>query len=482
MPFNRLFSQGSLTTEDDTPTPGEGASAADIETVQAQADDAEVQSQIVEAEAELAQAEDQADQTADVAMAVEELRIMAVSAHENGGITPELARSMRMSVEQMTLRLRGQPSQFTRTMPDMQCFGGTMSKRDAGSLQLESIADFAKSVWEGLKKMLKNIREKIKEVFYKYFGKAEAIVKRAKKVAELSSNTSDKTKTDADKKIEDESLAGHLCVGNKGDGSSISSGVRLLADTCKNAAAANDVVNKGCDKATDALEAAEDLDSKKLDEAKAAVEAISNDVKSAFGNIDNTHVDAYPGNKTLKAAETTGTDPAKTTAGVRFVSGSKITVKALVVAKGEEIRSIASAAEDIANSFIDARKSIEDSDKNYQKLEKAIDRLAKADGDDSSSSGGGTLDEKEAKELERIKAKEGRKETLSQQEIKDKAALEAKKGGAGGGSAAKKAAVEAVRAVMAGINAPAKNILTYGLQTAGYAVTYCEKSVAQYEK
>jgi hypothetical protein len=480
MPFNRLFSQGSLTTEDDTPTPGEGASASDIETVQAQADDAEVQAQIVETEAELAQAEDQADQTADVAMAVEELRIMAVSAHENGGITPELARSMRMSVEQMTLRLRGQPSQFTRTMPDMQCFGGTMSKRDAGSLQLESIADFAKSVWEGLKKMLKNIREKIKEVFYKYFGRAEAIVKRAKKVAELSSNTSDKTKADADKKIEDESLAGHLCVKNKGDGPSITGGVRTLADVCKKAAAANDVVNKSCDKATDALEAAEDLSAEKLTAAATAITGMSDAIANEFKSVSEED-SAFPGNKSFKKAEQT-TDPAKTVAGARFVSGSKITVKALDVAKGEDIRSIASAAEDIANSFIDARKSIEDSDKNYQKLEKAIDRLAKADGDDSSSSSGSALTPEEAKELDRIKEKIAKNQTPTKQELETKSRLEAKAGKSGGGSAAKKEAVAAVRAVMAGINAPAKNILTYGLQTAGYAVTYCEKSVVQYEK
>jgi hypothetical protein len=318
--------------------------------------------------------------------------------------------------------------------------------------------------------MLKNIREKIKEVFYKYFGKAESIIKRAKKVAEFSSNTSDKKKDGADKKIEDESLAAHLCSKNSGDSKSVAEGMKALSGVCAVASDANDVVNKGCDTAIDLLEAAEDLESEKLKAAMEAVKKIGDDVARKFQGKESTD-SIYPGNKNFALAERISeSSPEKTAAGARFVAGTKITVKALAVAEGGDIRTIASFAEDIAQAFIDSRKSIEASDKSYQKLEKAIDKLAKADEKDSKATTAATASTGETPTTSTTTSTTGSTGEQTTVTSEDN------------GTTSKQDAVKAARAVLGGINAPAKNILTYGLQTAGYAVTYCEKSVAQYEK
>lgn len=98
---------------------------------------------------------------------------------ENGGLTPMTAAAVRLGIEQWENKL-GLDSQIVASVEE---FGGTSSQLHATQVSIESAGDTLKKLWEGLKRLLAFISQKVKELGKTLTDGAFRLQQRALKVA-----------------------------------------------------------------------------------------------------------------------------------------------------------------------------------------------------------------------------------------------------------------------------------------------------------
>ena len=428
MTFGRLYGKfGALSIENDEVVGDQETAQEEIAAAEAQAEAAEAQAEIAQDEAEVAAVEEAAEEAADVAIAVENLKLLVKNAGENGGLDANGAALLKFGMEQAVLRLQGNPADFTRAIPSMESFGGIGSRRDATALSMESVKEFGKRVWDGLLNMLKKIREKMKEYFFKVLGSAERLKKRALALQERKGKMNDVRKNKDQKTISDATLAGRLVTGGATDVAAVTQGMKAVQKLASAASGVGQPMNK---KLETVIEKLDNLDT--VNEGATEFNAINTTLKDAFKDSVNA---SLPGNQKLLDVEISEVvDPNKIVASYRLGADKKEVKpkEELAILDTATISSFAVIAEDVANKFIDSRKIIEEGEKIYTKLEKAVKSAASSADDDEAQA-------------------ENRK-----------------------------AQINSIKASMTLVNKPIKEILVSLLGKADAALSWAEKSAAKY--
>ena len=154
----------------------------------ASVDAAEAEAEVVDSAAEGEEKKDSIEEAEDVSetleVAAESLRIAAA----NGGIDKHSARA----IGALTQHLYNRVGLRAKAMPALESFGGASTRIGATQLALEGIKERVVEIWKSIIAALKRLTEWVKGHFVKVFGGAEKMVKRAEAIKKSANNASSK--------------------------------------------------------------------------------------------------------------------------------------------------------------------------------------------------------------------------------------------------------------------------------------------------
>lgn len=378
----------NIANENEDPTLTPAASASDLAVAEAATDAVQAEAEVAESSVEGDDIENTIDDGAEAATALEsmidQLRICA----QNGGLSKEAAGvvAIQMSYMRNNLGLAGSG------MPAIESFGTTTGRISATKISVESLGEQLKEVWKNIINAIKKAIQWVKDHFFKVFGAAERMKKRAQAIV----NQQAPTGTVKEAVVENGKLASTLAVGAKLEAGKLKDELAKVVDLSK-AVLRTDVDYKKT--LADGLKSAFESGGKGFDaDAKftmAGGSAFAGKLVAAKGGESVAAVlgaspegttwvgtDVLPGNQKFVAAVASSAEPVKGVAALKmftkyraqFANTQKVPVK--VAEKFEVMKAtgdITATAEEVvklADVVIDFRKG-------QSTLQVALDELTK---------------------------------------------------------------------------------------------------------
>lgn len=173
-------------------------------------------------ETELLETQDLITEGEDRAAAIEEAEVVMdeleedqevlAEAQESGGMTTREAHILMRKVNNDLARIGIASARF----PATESFGRASSRASSTRLAMESISEKLKQIWKAIIDAIKKSIRWVRDVYNKFFGTFEGLVKRAKAIQERADNTTGSLKSEH-KKIENDRIFKVLAVNNSFD-------------------------------------------------------------------------------------------------------------------------------------------------------------------------------------------------------------------------------------------------------------------------
>ena len=170
-------------------------------------------------ETELLETQDLITEGEDRAAAIEEAEVVMdeleedqevlAEAQESGGMTTREAHILMRKVNNDLARIGIASARF----PATESFGRASSRASSTRLAMESISEKLKQIWKAIIDAIKKSIRWVRDVYNKFFGTFEGLVKRAKAIQERADNTTGSLKSEH-KKIENDRIFKVLAVNN----------------------------------------------------------------------------------------------------------------------------------------------------------------------------------------------------------------------------------------------------------------------------
>ena len=177
-------------------------------------------------ETELLETQDLITEGEDRAAAIEEAEVVMdeleedqevlAEAQESGGMTTREAHILMRKVNNDLARIGIASARF----PATESFGRASSRASSTRLAMESISEKLKQIWKAIIDAIKKSIRWVRDVYNKFFGTFEGLVKRAKAIQERADNTTGSL-TSEHKKIENDRIFKLLAVNNSFDKNSV---------------------------------------------------------------------------------------------------------------------------------------------------------------------------------------------------------------------------------------------------------------------
>ena len=177
-------------------------------------------------ETELLETQDLITEGEDRAAAIEEAEVVMdeleedqevlAEAQESGGMTTREAHILMRKVNNDLARIGIASARF----PATESFGRASSRASSTRLAMESISEKLKQIWKAIIDAIKKSIRWVRDVYNKFFGTFEGLVKRAKAIQERADNTTGSLKSEH-KKIENDRIFKVLAVNNSFDKNSV---------------------------------------------------------------------------------------------------------------------------------------------------------------------------------------------------------------------------------------------------------------------
>ena len=371
-------------------------------------------------ETELLETQDLITEGEDRAAAIEEAEVVMdeleedqevlAEAQESGGMTTREAHILMRKVNNDLARIGIASARF----PATESFGRASSRASSTRLAMESISEKLKQIWKAIIDAIKKSIRWVRDIYNKFFGTFEGLVKRAKAIQERADNTTGSLKSEH-KKIENDRIFKVLAVNNSFDKNSVQEFLdKATAWLGKGFSEQNKFIEKVVDKLGDIDEEAivklEDENQSAADgDARNRTNQTSNILSTTLGLGDNAlkgflpehDLDAvtggnlakdFPDRDTVASKElpgnmclvvTGGADIAKLR--VRLVGyDTKRNIKegkAINALSTGEVSTLAEAVEQFAEEGVRVRKDGDKLADNKEKLVKQAERLSKLDFD-----------------------------------------------------------------------------------------------------
>ena len=371
-------------------------------------------------ETELLETQDLITEGEDRAAAIEEAEVVMdeleedqevlAEAQESGGMTTREAHILMRKVNNDLARIGIASARF----PATESFGRASSRASSTRLAMESISEKLKQIWKAIIDAIKKSIRWVRDIYNKFFGTFEGLVKRAKAIQERADNTTGSLKSEH-KKIENDRIFKVLAVNNSFDKNSVQEFLdKATAWLGKGFSEQNKFIEKVVDKLGDIDEEAivklEDENQSAADGGvRNRTDQTSNILSTTLGLGDNAlkgflpehGLDAvtggnlakdFPDRDTVASKElpgnmclvvTGGADIAKLR--VRLVGyDTKRNIKegkAINALSTGEVSTLAEAVEQFAEEGVRVRKDGDKLADNKEKLVKQAERLSKLDFD-----------------------------------------------------------------------------------------------------
>ena len=228
--MRRVFSSGrqglvaAMEEETRVAELAEGGDAEATELAENNAETTEAVAEVAESTEEGAVAEDAKEEAVETVEALESIAIALRTSAANGGMDKHSAHVVSIAVEHMYSRI----GVSRKAMPAMESFGGTSTRVGATQLALEGITQSIKDIWAAIVKAVKKAVQWVKDHFFKVFGAAEKLKKRADAVKAKAGAVTTKPK---EKTFDNKSLVEKLQM--EGTVKADESGVKNLAIVVK---------------------------------------------------------------------------------------------------------------------------------------------------------------------------------------------------------------------------------------------------------
>lgn len=191
-------------------------------TAPASVDAAEAEAAVVDSAVEGDENDESIEEAKDVSetleVAAESLRIAAA----NGGIDKYSARA----IGALTQHLYNRVGLKARAMPALESFGGTSTRIGATQLALEGIKSGVKEIWKSIIAAIKRMVAWVKGHFLKVFGGAEKMVKRANAIKDAADAASGKKQKE--RSFENSEIVKKLYIGNSVTPDAVTSGLAVI--------------------------------------------------------------------------------------------------------------------------------------------------------------------------------------------------------------------------------------------------------------
>ena len=178
-------------------------------------------------ETELLETQDLITEGEDRAAAIEEAEVVMDELEEDQEVLAEAQESGGMTTREAHILMRKVNNDLNRVgiasarFPATESFGRASSRASSTRLAMESISEKLKQIWKAIIDAIKKSIRWVRDVYNKFFGTFEGLVKRAKAIQERADNTTGSLKSEH-KKIENERIFKVLAVNNSFDKAKVS--------------------------------------------------------------------------------------------------------------------------------------------------------------------------------------------------------------------------------------------------------------------
>lgn len=191
----RALEEENIVNDDDVAIP-EGAETLETELLET-----------AEVEQEVSENQERVEDAVEVAEALESYRVQLEEAIGNGGLDRNGAAMMNIGLESARESLG-----ITRArIVSLESFGGAQGRLQGSQVALEGIKEMIQTAWKAIIEAIQKAYKWFEELFFKYFGSAEKLEKRAKALEDSAANTKGKIEK---AKIENAGLYKKLYVGS----------------------------------------------------------------------------------------------------------------------------------------------------------------------------------------------------------------------------------------------------------------------------
>ena len=178
-------------------------------------------------ETELLETQDLITEGEDRAAAIEEAEVVMDELEEDQEVLAEAQESGGMTTREAHILMRKVNNDLNRVgiasarFPATESFGRASSRASSTRLAMESISEKLKQIWKAIIDAIKKSIRWVRDVYNKFFGTFEGLVKRAKAIQERADNTTGSLKSEH-KKIENDRIFKALAVNNSFDKAKVS--------------------------------------------------------------------------------------------------------------------------------------------------------------------------------------------------------------------------------------------------------------------
>ena len=178
-------------------------------------------------ETELLETQDLITEGEDRAAAIEEAEVVMDELEEDQEVLAEAQESGGMTTREAHILMRKVNNDLNRVgiasarFPATESFGRASSRASSTRLAMESISEKLKQIWKAIIDAIKKSIRWVRDVYNKFFGTFEGLVKRAKAIQERADNTTGSLKSEH-KKIENDRIYKVLAVNNSFDKAKVS--------------------------------------------------------------------------------------------------------------------------------------------------------------------------------------------------------------------------------------------------------------------
>ena len=178
-------------------------------------------------ETELLETQDLITEGEDRAAAIEEAEVVMDELEEDQEVLAEAQESGGMTTREAHILMRKVNNDLNRVgiasarFPATESFGRASSRASSTRLAMESISEKLKQIWKAIIDAIKKSIRWVRDVYNKFFGTFEGLVKRAKAIQERADNTTGSLKSEH-KKIENDRIFKVLAVNNSFDKAKVS--------------------------------------------------------------------------------------------------------------------------------------------------------------------------------------------------------------------------------------------------------------------
>ena len=178
-------------------------------------------------ETELLETQDLITEGEDRAAAIEEAEVVMDELEEDQEVLSEAQESGGMTTREAHILMRKVNNDLNRIgiasarFPATESFGRASSRASSTRLAMESISEKLKQIWKAIIDAIKKSIRWVRDVYNKFFGTFEGLVKRAKAIQERADNTTGSLKSEH-KKIENDRIFKVLAVNNSFDKTKVS--------------------------------------------------------------------------------------------------------------------------------------------------------------------------------------------------------------------------------------------------------------------